>query len=206
MKIGIIGAGAAGTAIARYAVAAGHQVVMASRGQEKLAAVVSELGGSARAVSAEEACEAEMIVLAFPWTAREEVLGRGYDWAGKLVVDAINPYADMTRLILEDLGETGSSEIISSLIPGARLVKAFNSITMACFAAGPTRGDATRVLLVSSDDVDAKQAVMDLIESFGFAAIDLGGLKEGGRRQQAGKPLATGRDLLVAGTKVQHST
>jgi 8-hydroxy-5-deazaflavin:NADPH oxidoreductase len=166
---------------------------------------VSKLGGSARAVSAEEARETEMVVLAFPWTAREKVLSGPYDWTGRVVVDAINPYADMTQLILEDLGETGSSEILAALVPGARLVKAFNSITMANFAAGPIRGDATRVLLVSGDDMEAKQSVMNLIESFGFVAIDLGGLKEGGRRQQAGKPLATGRDLLVAGTKVQHS-
>jgi 8-hydroxy-5-deazaflavin:NADPH oxidoreductase len=205
MKIGIIGAGAAGTAIARYAIAAGHEILMASRGQQKLAAVVGELGNSARAVSVDGMRDAEMIVLAFPWTAREEVLGQRADWVGKVVIDAINPYADMTRLILADLGETGSSEIISGLLPGARLVKAFNSITMANLAAGPTRGDATRVLLVSSDDVEAKKAVMSLIESFGFFAVDLGDLKEGGRRQQAGKPLATGRDLLVAGAKVLHS-
>jgi 8-hydroxy-5-deazaflavin:NADPH oxidoreductase len=125
MRIGIIGAGATGTAIARYAIAAGHEILMASRGKQKLAAVVEELGNAARAVSVDGMLEAEMIVLAFPRTAREEVLGRNADWAGKVVIDAINPYVDMTRLILADLGEAGSSEIISSLLPGTRLVKAF---------------------------------------------------------------------------------
>jgi 8-hydroxy-5-deazaflavin:NADPH oxidoreductase len=206
MRIGIIGAGAVGGAIARCAIMAGHDVVMASRGQERLAATVSSLGDRARAASVTGAKEADMVVLAFPWTAREEVLRDGSAWAGKLVIDAINPYSDMTRLILEDLGDIGSSEIIAGLVPGARLVKAFNSITMANFAAGPRRGDATRAILVSSDDAGAKRAVMDLIESFGFAPIDLGDLREGGRRQQAGMPLATGRDLLVAGTRVQHAT
>jgi 8-hydroxy-5-deazaflavin:NADPH oxidoreductase len=80
---------------------------------------------------------------------------------------------------------------------GARIVKAFNSIPMAHFNAGPIKGQGKRVIFVSGDDEEAKRAVKDLIESFGFAAVDLGGLVTGGRIQQAGGPLA-GLDLLVA--------
>jgi 8-hydroxy-5-deazaflavin:NADPH oxidoreductase len=98
---------------------------------------------------------------------------------------------------LADLGNQGASEIVSHLAPGARLVKAFNSIVMTNFEAGPTRGDARRVLFVSGDDDTAKSTIKALISSFGFAVIDLGGLKAGGRLQQAGGPIA-GRDLLVA--------
>jgi hypothetical protein len=71
---------------------------------------------------------------------------------------------------------------------------------MANFSAGPRLGETMRVLLVSG----AKQIVMQLIEAFGFAAIDLGGLLDASRKQQAGGPLATGRDLLVAGDPVTH--
>lgn len=134
----------------------------------------------------------DLAVLAVPWTAKEEALGAVPDWRGKMLVDATNAYAQMSpKLVLADIGDRGSSEIVAELAPGARIVKAFNSITMAHFAAGPRRGDATRVLLVSGDDVQAKQVVSGLIEEFGFVAIDLGGLVDGGRRQQAGRPLAT---------------
>jgi len=68
---------------------------------------------------------------------------------------------------------------------------------MAHFNEGPSKDQGTRVIFVSGDDDEAKQAVQDLIESFGFAAIDLGGLVTGGRLQQAGGPLA-GLDLFVS--------
>ena len=76
------------------------------------------------------------------------------------------------------------------------MVKAFNTITMANFEKGPRQGAARRVLFVSGDDVASKQTVRQLITELGYAAIDLGGLDEGGRMQQPGGPLA-GLDLLV---------
>lgn len=66
------------------------------------------------------------------------------------------------------------------------------------FEQGPKRGDAYRALLVSGDDGEAKKAVIKLIQSFGFKAIDMGDLATGGRLSQAGAPLATGADLLIA--------
>ena len=101
------------------------------------------------------------------------------------------------RLILADLGGIGASEIVARFAPGARIVKAFNSIRMAHFNEGPTKGPGKRVIFVSGDDQESKRAVKDLIESFGFAAIDLGGLVTGGRIQQAGGSLA-GLDLFIA--------
>lgn len=86
--------------------------------------------------------------------------------------------------------------MVATLAPGARVVKAFNSITMEKFEAGPSHGDARRVLFVSGDDESAKTLVKNLVVSFGFAVADLGNLETGGRLQQAGGPLA-GRDMLV---------
>ena len=77
-------------------------------------------------------------------------------------------------------------------------VKAFNSIVTARFNEGPVKNGGNRVIFVSGDVESPKTVVKNLIESFGFAAIDLGGLVTGGRIQQAGGPLA-GLDLLVAG-------
>ena len=101
------------------------------------------------------------------------------------------------KLVLADLGGIGASEIVAGFAPGARIVKAFNSIRMAHFNEGPVNGQGKRVIFVSGDDETSKRVVKDLIESFGFAAIDLGGLVTGGRIQQAGGPLA-GLDLFVA--------
>jgi hypothetical protein len=99
--------------------------------------------------------------------------------------------------VLADLGGKGASEVVSGLAPGARIVKAFNSIVTARFNEGPVKGDGKRVIFVSGDDQDSKVFVKQLIEGSGFAAIDLGGLVNGGRLQQAGGPLA-GLDLFVA--------
>ncbi|MCA2436017.1 hypothetical protein HFN06_31900 [Rhizobium leguminosarum] len=77
------------------------------------------------------------------------------------------------------------------------MVKAFNSIYISRFEEGAARPGGRRILFVSGDDGAAKKVVSELIESFGFAVVDLGDLKHGGRLQQTGNPLA-GRDFLVA--------
>ena len=120
------------------------------------------------------------------------------EWNGRVLIDATNPFLETSpKLILADLGGVGASEIVAGFARGARIVKAFNSIRMAHFNEGPIKGQGKRVIFVSGDDEESKRVVKDLIESFGFAAIDLGGLVTGGRIQQAGGPLA-GLDLLVA--------
>ncbi len=67
------------------------------------------------------------------------------------------------------------------------------------------RGDATRALLLSGDEAEAEQVAAGRIEGFGFTATDLRDLVGGGRRQQVGQPLATGRDLLFADGRLPHS-
>jgi predicted dinucleotide-binding enzyme len=199
MKIGMIGAGEVSLAVGRYAIAAGHQVILSNRsGGEKLAAAVAKLGGAAESASIAEAAEADLVLLGVPWRQIEAALGAVPDWKGKILIDATNPFLETgPKWVLADLGDRGATEIVGSFAPGARLVKAFNSVVMRNFEAGPRRGDARRVLCVSGDDLEAKGIVTALIKSFGFAVIDLGGLETGGRLQQAGGPI-TGRDLLIA--------
>src|SRR5713101_7849730 len=84
------------------------------------------------------------------------------------------------------------------LAPGARIVKAFNSIVTARFNEGPVKNGGRRVIFVSGDHPEPTAFIKQLIESFGFTAIDLGGLATAGRLQQAGGPLA-GRDLVEFG-------
>jgi len=199
MRIGTIGAGEVALAVAREALAQGHEVVLSSRsGPGALADKVSELGRGASAATVEEAASLDYVLLAVPWRNVEAALQGLPGWSGRVLIDATNPFVETSpRLILADLGGIGASEIVARFAPGARIVKAFNSIRMAHFNQGPVAGQGKRVIFVSGDDEASKRAVKDLIESFGFAAIDLGGLVTGGRIQQAGGPLA-GLDLFVA--------
>ena len=195
MEIGILGAGQVGLAVGRRLIGAGHRVKLASaRGADALTPVARGIG--AEAVSTTEAAAQELVLLALPWPVLPDVLDPLPDWQGRILVDATNPFVTFNPLQLADLQGRSASAIVAEHAPGARVVKAFNSITMANFEKGPQQGDARRVLFVSGDDVASKQAVQDLITELGYAAIDLGGLDEGGLMQQPGGPLA-GLDLLV---------
>jgi 8-hydroxy-5-deazaflavin:NADPH oxidoreductase len=199
MKIGTIGAGEVALAFAREAIAQGHEVVLSSRrGPEALAAKVAELGKGASAAPVPEAASLDYALLAVPWNNIEEALRGLPAWNGRVLIDATNPFAQVSpKLVLADLNGIGASEIVASFAKGARIVKAFNSIVTARFNEGPIKGNGRRVVFVSGDHEEPKAFVKDLIKKFGFVAIDLGGLVTGGRMQQAGGPLA-GLDLFVA--------
>jgi len=195
MQIGILGAGHVGLAVGRRVIGAGHRVKLSSaRGPQALTPVVEGIG--AEAVSVTEAAAAVLVLLAVPWPAVADTLDPLPDWQGRILIDATNPFVTINPLELADLEGRSASVIVAEHAPAARVVKAFNTITMANFEKGPRQGGARRVLFVSGDDVASKRTVQELITELGYAAIDLGGLDEGGRMQQPGGPLA-GLDLLV---------
>jgi predicted dinucleotide-binding enzyme len=198
LTIGFIGAGQVARTIAASAVEHGHEVMLSNgRGPETLRAGIGELGTGASAVPVRVAAAADIVVLAVPWSRVEQALAGLPAWQGRILVDATNPFLGTAPdLLLADLGGEGASEIVARHAPGARVVKAFNSIRMSTYRAGPKSGDGHRVIFVSGDHLDAKVEIGKLIASFGFAVIDLGMLKDGGRVQQAGGPLA-GQDLLL---------
>jgi predicted dinucleotide-binding enzyme len=188
MKIGIIGAGMIGGTAARLFVAAGHDVALSnSRGPATLADTVAGLGPRARAMTAADAARwADVVLLAVPWR-RPEALPPPETTTGKIVIDAMNPYAEGGGVV--DLGDSSASEETRRRLPGARLVKAFNTIWFEHLA---QRGDNDlplddrHAIFVAGDDQEAKAAVMRLVESIGFAPVDTGTLREGGRRQEPG--------------------
>src|SRR3984893_6544944 len=188
MKFGTIGAGAVALAFGREALARGHEVVLSSRrGPDALVDKVAELGRGASAASVEEAASLEYVLLAVPWRNVESALKSLPAWNGRVLIDATTPFVETSpKLVLADLGGVGASEIVDRLAPGARVVTSFNSLVTARFNEGPIKGDVRRVIFVSGDDAEAKAAVKGLIESFGFAVIDLGGLVSGGRMQPGG--------------------
>jgi predicted dinucleotide-binding enzyme len=200
MKFGTIGAGTVALAFAREALATGHEVVLSSRrGPDYLAGKVAKLGRGASAAKVEEAASLDYVLLAVPWRNVEAALQGLPAWNGRVLIDATNPFIETSpQLVLADLGGKGASEVVAALAPGARIVKAFNSIVTARFNEGPIKNGGRRVIFVSGDHLEPTDFVKSVIESFGFAPIYLGGLATGGRLQQAGGPLA-GRDLVDFG-------
>src|SRR5712691_7671449 len=200
MKFGTIGAGAVALAFGREALARGHQVVLSSRrGPDALVDKVAALGRGASAASIEEAASLDYVLLAVPWRHVESALKSLHAWNDRVLIDATNPFVETSpKLVLADLGDKGASEVVAALAPGARIVKAFNSIVIERFNQGPAKDGGRRVIFVSGDHAEPIEFVKNLIASFGFAPIHLGGLVVGGRMQQAGGPLA-GRDLVDFG-------
>lgn len=180
--------------------AVGHEVVLSSRhGPESLAAKISELGDGASAAPVKKAASLDYVLLADPWPNIENALRGLPPWNGRVLIDATNPFSQYSpHLVLADLGDMGASEVVAALAPGARIVKAFNSIVTGRFNDGPVKNGGRRVIFVSGDHPEPIEFVRGLIESFGFTPIHLGGLVVGGRLQQAGGPLA-GRDLVDFG-------
>jgi len=191
MKIGIIGAGAIGRAFAKHAVAAGHEVVLSNRrGPASLEAPVEELGPRASAATVREAGAAGVVFVAVPWKELEGALAGLPAWEGRIVIDPTNAII-VPGFRAVDLGGKTSTEVVASLLPGARVVKAFNTLPAAVLAADPHEAGGRRVIFVSGDDAESKASVVALVEGLGFAAVDLGSLAVGGRLQQFGGPLPT---------------
>jgi predicted dinucleotide-binding enzyme len=189
MKIGIIGAGNIGKAFARHAAQAGYTVMISnSRGPDSLADIVQEIGHGIRAVTTDEAIQADVIFLAVNWKQVPEVVSNVNQWNGKIVIDPTNAIA-FPQFKPLDLGNKTSSEIIAELIPGARVVKAFNTLPAALLAADPNDSNGKRVVFISGNDVETKNVVKEIANRIGFADIDLGDLSQGGKLQQFGGPL-----------------
>jgi predicted dinucleotide-binding enzyme len=192
--IGIIGAGQLGQALARTARRADRAVGLAnSRGPDSLASVVDELGGGITAGTTHEAARCSIVALAVPWVSIHDALA-GLSWSGQIVIDATNAVL-LPSLEAVPLGELTSSEIVSQLVPGARLVKAANTFAADVLGADPGDVGGRRVLFLSGDDAPAKGAVGALFDAAGFFPIDIGALVSGGGMQQWGGALA-GHNLV----------
>lgn len=191
MKIGILGAGRIGAAAARLFIAAGHEVAISnSRGPESLRELTADLGPRAHGGSISEASSfGEVVLLAVPWH-RTDALPAPALLRDKIVIDAMNPYRPEGGFY--DLGDSTSSEEVGKRMPGARVIKAFNTIYYEHLAARGRKDlpvEERHAIYVAGDDVEAKNVVARLIEQIGFAPVDTGSLREGGRLQQPDSPI-----------------
>jgi 8-hydroxy-5-deazaflavin:NADPH oxidoreductase len=125
VRVAILGAGRLGGALARRFGADDHEVVVAARRpREELAREVEPWPG-VRAGDRQELATAELAVLAFPWRARAQALA-GLELPDVVVIDATNPFAEDYTVL--DAGPSGSTGAIAALLPGARVVKAWNTV------------------------------------------------------------------------------
>jgi 8-hydroxy-5-deazaflavin:NADPH oxidoreductase len=198
VKIGIIGSGRIGGTLGLHLADAGHEVTFSSRHPENLMDLVTRAGSrSTTGTPQEAAARADLLVFSPPWRTREEAAGAIKRYvANKIVIDTTNPYGENGQIL--DLEPSTSSEEIEKLLPGARVVKAFNTIYFEHLRARSRPGvDGPLTIFVAGDDPEAKQVVGDLIVQIGLAPVDTGSLSEGGRKQQPGssiynKPMAPG--------------
>ncbi len=177
MKYAIIGSGKIGTALARIFARKNIEVAIAnSRGPETLASLAKELAPSIVPQSLQEALKAEIIFLAFPYSAHKDIANQLKNWNGKIVVDATNAF----HVAPGELQNRLSSEVVSEALVGARLVKAFNNLPAQQLGTNPSLEGQRQVLFVSSNDAGASATVAELAALLGFAPIELGRLDQGG--------------------------
>jgi predicted dinucleotide-binding enzyme len=182
--VGIIGAGRLGQAMATTVLRAGRHVMLAnSRGPGTLDSVIASLPDGASAGTVEQVLGARVVVLGVPWPRVRDAV-HGLTWNGQIVLDATNDFEG------SDLNGRTSSEVVAELLPGARVVKAGNTLGAPVLAADPLDSGGRRVIFLSGDDADAKSEAVQLFQDAGFFAVDLGELIAGGRMQQIGGPLA----------------
>jgi 8-hydroxy-5-deazaflavin:NADPH oxidoreductase len=199
MKIGFIGAGNVTRTFGRHLINAGHTIVVSnSRGPATLADFVADLGPGAIAGTKQQAAECDVVILATNWVNVPEAL-KDIDWRGRILIDATNAHMDpkpdislagvtRSRAELKLKGRT-SSEIVAEMAVGARIVKSISNMPMAWIQDFSPNKPRT-VIFTSGDDAEAKKLVIELINSTGLVAIDLGSLATGDAMHDVGGPLS----------------
>ena len=181
----VIGSGSVGSAVAALAAKGGAQVQVLGRDQEKTAALAAEVSGTAGTVG--EAITGDIVVLAVPVTAFDELVAAyGAQLEGKVVVDVTNPVDFATFDSLTVPADSSAAAELQAKLPGAKVVKAFNTLFAGALAAGQVGGDVPAVVLVAGDDESAKSALIELVTAGGVKGVDAGSLKRAREMEAVG--------------------
>jgi hypothetical protein len=175
MKIAIIGTGHIGGGLGRAWAKKGHEIIFATRdvAAPDVLSLCQETGARASSIG-DAASAAEVVVLAVPHAALEEVLRNAGTLSGKIVIDCTNGLGPGPSLLF---GHTTSAvEETTKQVPGARLVKAFNTQGAESLT-NPVYNGVRATNFFCSDDVAAKRVVQGLVEDVGFEAVDVGPLR-----------------------------
>lgn len=180
MKIGVIGSGNVGSALGGALAQAGHTVMFSSRNLENDKALAAKIGAKARAGTPEQAAAfGEVLVFAVPYRALPD-LGKSLaqQIKGKVVIDACNPYPSRDGEIAEWARQKGAGLASAELLPGARIVRAFNAVGAARMSvAHETPGRYG--MPIASDDAQAVEIASRLIRDIGYEPVLIGGLEKG---------------------------
>ena len=186
MKIGVIGAGFIGRAVAKLGKAAGHEVMLSNaRGPQTLASVPSMLGCQIGTVE-EAAAFGDVVAVAIPLGKYKTLPAAPL--AGKVVLDANNYYPDRDGQIAAlDAREATTSGLLAAHLPESRVVKCFNAIMATDLEddGRPAGTPGRRALPIAGDDAASKAIAIDLVEQFGFDGVDAGPLATSWRFERA---------------------
>ena len=177
--IAMIGTGEVGSALGRRLASLGHKIVYGSRSPERedVQALVAATGAGASAVTpAEAARQADIVLIGLPWDVAEDVVRGLGDLSGKIIIDPINP-----RIVGEDgfadyPTYTSNAERIQNLAPNAKVVKAFNTISVNTMIDPSVLGHPVTIPLVGND-AEAKAVVAEICEALGFETLDFGSVR-----------------------------
>jgi len=177
MKITVLGAGNMGSAFVQQLTRAGHQVSVTARDGAKAAAVAAKFPGAMAVPTAGAAVGADAVVLATGYGDAVAALTSLGDLTGKVIIDITNPLtADYMGLTIGH--DTSAAEQIAAAVPGAQVVKGFNTVFAQVLTEGPDFGNGRKAsVFVASDSAQAKQTAAAIAESLGFEVVDAGGLK-----------------------------
>jgi predicted dinucleotide-binding enzyme len=178
MKIGVIGSGRIGSTIGGLWVKAGHEVMFSDRDPEQVKRAIDGLGPRARSGSVAEAVAfGEVVMIAVPYMALPAVQQQvGEQLKGKVVVDPNNPVASRDGEMGAQAREKGAGVSSAALLPGARIVRSFNSWGYSLMAREANRPAPRMALPVAADDPQALKVGMQLVSDAGFDPVNAGSL------------------------------
>jgi len=180
LKIGIIGTGHIGGALATLWVGAGHEVLMSSRHPQELEGLAHSLGPKAHVGSPRDAATfGEVVLISVPYDALPQV-GRDLktELAGKIVLDTGNPYPERDGPMAVEARRKGTGVASAEYLPGVRLVRAFNAINSGDLRSEAHRKGAPIAIPLAGDDPEALKVAEQLVRDAGFAPVVVGPLSK----------------------------
>jgi 8-hydroxy-5-deazaflavin:NADPH oxidoreductase len=178
LRIGIIGTGNIGGALARHWAQAGHELVIASRHPDQLEEMAKSLGPKVRTGTPREAAVfGDVVVVSIPYGSMPQ-LGQDLqaELKGKIVLDTGNPYPSRDGPMAEEARRKGTGVMSPQFLPGTRLVRAFNSINARPLTTEANRAGARYAIPLAGDDAEALKVASRLVRDAGFDPVVVGGL------------------------------
>ena len=186
-RVGVIGSGHIGGTIGGLWVKAGHPVLLSSRHPDELKDLVTGLGELAQAGTVDQAIGfSDVLFIAVPYAALPQI-GRDYGAAlkGKIMLDACNAVAPRDGSTLADeVEQEGVGVVSQKYLPGARLVRAFNTLNYKIFASEANRPDPKLAVPIAGDDPEAVKTAAAFVRDAGFDPVVVGKLADAARFQR----------------------